>query len=218
MAKIHSALAQIMAECPAIGKDSKNTQQGYKFRGVDAVMNVFSPLLSKYGVLPVPEVLEQTREVKQNSKGTSLIYSILKVRYHFTADDGSEVCATVIGEGMDSGDKASNKAMSVAFKYAMFQIFCIPTEEMVDPDCESHEIVSIAPALICPDCGQPIRGITMGKRSFSPEEIAARTTETYGKAVCWDCASIRKDAAESKKRDNAIAALEAAYPDVVRSE
>ena len=38
---------------------------------------------------------------------------------------------------MDSGDKASNKAMSAAFKYACFQTFCIPTEEMQDPDAET---------------------------------------------------------------------------------
>jgi hypothetical protein len=43
---------------------------------------------------------------------------------------------------MDSGDKASNKAMSVAMKYAMFQMFMIPTEEMVDPDGESHDVTS----------------------------------------------------------------------------
>ena len=45
----------------------------------------------------------------------------------------------MIGEGMDSGDKASNKALAVAFKYACFQVFCIPTEEMKDPDAECHE-------------------------------------------------------------------------------
>ena len=38
---------------------------------------------------------------------------------------------------MDSGDKASNKAMSSAFKYACFQVFCIATEEMKDPDAET---------------------------------------------------------------------------------
>ena len=59
----------------------------------------------------------------------------------FRSTDGSEVCATVIGEGMDSADKSSNKAMAVAFKYACFQVFCIPTEEMAkdDPDAYSPE-------------------------------------------------------------------------------
>jgi hypothetical protein len=88
----------------------------------------------------VPEILEQTREERTNSKGTLLIYSICKVKYTFYAEDGSSISATVIGEGMDTGDKATNKAMSIAFKYACFQVFCIPTEEMVDPDAECHEV------------------------------------------------------------------------------
>lgn len=64
----------------------------------------------------------------------------MKVKYTFYAEDGTSVTATVTGEGMDSGDKSLNKAMSIAFKYACFQVFCIPTEEMVDPDGESHEV------------------------------------------------------------------------------
>ena len=81
-------------------------------------------------------MLESTREERVTAKGSALLSAILKVRYHFTAIDGSEVCATVIGEGMDSGDKASNKALAVAYKYACFQVFCIPTEEIkaADPD------------------------------------------------------------------------------------
>jgi len=94
----------------------------------------------KYKVFIVPEVLEQTREERTTKNGNTVIYSVCKVKYTFYADDGSSVQAVVVGEGMDSGDKATNKAMSIAFKYACFQTFCIPTEEMVDPDTESHEI------------------------------------------------------------------------------
>ena len=85
----------------------------------------------------VPEVNEQSREERQTQNGGILIYSILKVKFTFYADDGSNVSATVVGEGMDIGDKASNKAMSAAFKYACFEVLCIPTEEMKDPDAET---------------------------------------------------------------------------------
>ena len=129
-----------MSEIGAIGKNDKNTQQGFKYRGIDAVMNALAPALQKYKLFVVPEVLEQTREERTTTKGGVLIYSICKIKYTFYAEDGSFVTATVIGEGMDSGDKATNKAMSVAFKYACFQTFCIPTEEMVDPDAECHEV------------------------------------------------------------------------------
>jgi hypothetical protein len=68
-----------------------------------------------------------------------LIYSVIKVRYTFYTTDGSSVESVVVGEAMDSGDKSMNKAMSAAFKYACFQTFCIPTEEMIDSESESPE-------------------------------------------------------------------------------
>lgn len=137
---IYETISAVMGEIGAVGKDSKNQQQGFMFRGIDAVMNAISPALIKHHLFIVPEILEQTREERTNSKGTLLIYSICKVKYTFFAEDGSNISAVVIGEGMDTGDKATNKAMSIAFKYACFQVFCIPTEEMVDPDAECHEV------------------------------------------------------------------------------
>ena len=135
--KIYKAIAEIMGEIGAIGKDRKNQQQGFMYRGVEDVMNTLQPLFKKYGVFIVPEVMEHNREERQTKSGGNLIYSIMKIRHHFTAEDGSEVVSTTIGEGMDSADKASNKAMSIAFKYACFQVFCIPTEEMQDPDADT---------------------------------------------------------------------------------
>lgn len=137
---IFESINAVMKDIGAVGKDSKNTTQGFMFRGIDAVMNAINPALTKNKVFVVPEILDQTREERVNAKGTTLIYSICKVKYTFYAEDGSNVFAIVIGEGMDTGDKATNKAMSIAFKYACFQVFCIPTEEMKDPDAECHEV------------------------------------------------------------------------------
>lgn len=137
--KIYSAICTAMAEIGAIGKDSKNQQQDFMYRGVDAVTNALNPVLIKNHIFVVPEVMEQMREERQTKSGGNLLYSILKVKYTFYADDGSNISAIVTGEGMDSGDKASNKAMSVAFKYACFQVLCIPTEEMKDPDADAPE-------------------------------------------------------------------------------
>ena len=137
---IFESINKVMEDVGAIGKNSKNPQQGFMYRGVDAVMNALNPAMIKNGIFVVPTVLEQTREERTTSKGGLLIYSICKIKYTFYAKDGSSVDAIVIGEGMDSGDKATNKAMSVGFKYACFQVFCIPTEEMKDPDAEVHEV------------------------------------------------------------------------------
>lgn len=137
MGNIYQAITSIMDEGYAITKGKRNQQQGFMYRGIDDVMNTFQPLLAKHHVFVVPEVLEQDRQERTTGKGGSLLYSILRMKYTFFAEDGSHISAVVVGEGMDSGDKASNKAMSVAMKYAMFQVFCIPTEEMQDPDSES---------------------------------------------------------------------------------
>lgn len=133
---IYKALTAIQKEIGAIGKNKRSPGVTYAYRGIDDVMNELHPLLAEFGVTIVPEVMEQTRENRVMSKGTPMIYSIMKIRFHFYAIDGSEVMATVIGEGMDTSDKASNKAMAIAYKYACFQVFCIPTEEMAkaDPD------------------------------------------------------------------------------------
>lgn len=183
---IYEAIADIMKEGCAVQKNKRNTQQGFQYRGIDDVMNTFQPLMAERGIFLVPEVLEASREERQSTKGGNLIYSVLKIRYTFYASDGSSVSATVIGEGMDSGDKASNKAMAVAMKYAMFQTFCIPTEEMQDPDAESHDVkpkprpVEPTPdgdfQPVCADCGR---------------EIDARThdysVKYYKRPLCRDC-------------------------------
>ena len=137
MNNIYQSITNIMQESIAIGKEKLNKQHGFKYRGIDDVMNTFYPLLSKHKVFIVPEVLEQQREERTAKSGGNLIYSIMKIKYTFYAEDGTSVSAIIVGEGMDSADKASNKAMAVGMKYAMFQVFCIPTEEMPDPDSET---------------------------------------------------------------------------------
>ena len=145
--KIYDAINGIMAEIGAIGKDKKNQQQGFMYRGIDDVMNALQPALVKHKVFIVPEVTNEERsekvsikEYQGQKKESVLFYTRLGVTYKFFAEDGSFIEAKVIGEAMDSGDKATNKALSVAYKYACFQVFCIPTEELLDPDGESHEV------------------------------------------------------------------------------
>lgn len=147
---IFGLMGQAMREIGAIGKNTKNQQQGFMYRGIDAVYNALNPVMSKLGLFLCPEVLEQTREERVNKNGTTLLYSILKIKYTMYAPDGSNVSCVVIGEGMDSGDKASNKAMSVAMKYAAFQLFMIPTEELVDPDEEVHDVEPKAKVDVAP--------------------------------------------------------------------
>lgn len=130
-----------MDDVGVVTKSKQNKSgQPFMYRGIDDVMNALNPAMIKNKVFVVPEVLDQIREERTSQKGGNLIYSVCKIKYKFYAEDGSNIEAIVVGEAFDSGDKATNKAMSIAFKYACFQVFCIPTEEMKDPDANSYEL------------------------------------------------------------------------------
>lgn len=210
--KIYGAIAAAMNEIGAIGKNKRNQQQGFQYRGIDDVMNALYPILSKHGLFLAPEVLEHTREERTTKNGGNLIYSILKIRYTMYADDGSSVSATVIGEGMDSADKSSNKAMSVAMKYAMFQLFCIPTEEMIDPDSETPpESTPKKPVRICINCKNAVTPLKNGDKLVkTADEVADYSRKISGADMCWNCfkaweMNSVKDKKRSYERDDAYA-------------
>lgn len=136
MSKIHSVIPLIMGEVGAIEKRRRNQQQNYSFRGIDDAYSAFQPIFAKYGVFVMPTVLTTTREERQTKNGGALIYTMITVKHSFYADDGSCLECVTIGEAMDSGDKSSNKAMSAAMKYALLEVFCVPTE--ADNDTENH--------------------------------------------------------------------------------
>ena len=187
---IYESITAAMAEIGAVGKDKKNQQQGFMYRGIDAVMNAINPALVRNKIFVTPEILEQNREERTNKNGTTLIYSICKIKYTFYAEDGSSVSAVVIGEGMDSGDKATNKAMSIAFKYACFQVFCIPTEEMVDPDAEVHQVAQkpaqkpAQQAAQAPTTEQQVQDIAAQK--IDTTKVAALTAAAANNGVSID--------------------------------
>lgn len=137
---IFAALGRVNSEIDAIGKNSVNQQQRFKFRGIDDIYNALHPILARNGIIPVPDVIDMRREEKPTKSGGMLYFTLVTVRYTFVStEDGSSVSATVVGEGMDSADKSTSKAMSIALKYALFQVFTIPTEEFKDPDSETPE-------------------------------------------------------------------------------
>lgn len=188
--KIFSTINSVMSELGAIAKNKRNQQQGFSYRGVDDVMNALNPLMVKHKLFCVPKVLRNEREERQTSRGSNLLYSIVTMEYTLYAEDGSSVSAVVIGEGMDSGDKASNKAMAIAYKYAMFQIFSIPTEETA-PDADKDTPEETAPKQKqppkCERCGKAISGKQINGKWVDAGAVAATTQKKTGKCLCYDC-------------------------------
>ena len=140
MAEIYKALAAVNKSIKAIGKDRKNEQQGFKFRGIDDVMNELHSLFAANDIIILQTINSIDVTERTNQRGTVIFSVRVNITYHFTHSDGSSADVTVTGEAMDSGDKATTKAMSIALKYALLQMFLIPTEEEKDPDAQTHEV------------------------------------------------------------------------------
>ena len=138
---VYTAIAAVMDEISKAGisKDRKNDQQGYNFRGIDDVYNAMAPILAKAGLCILPVVKNREVVERTTARGSVLFYVTVHVDFNLvSAKDGSTHTISVVGEAMDSGDKATNKAMSAAYKYACMQAFCIPTEGDNDADKTTH--------------------------------------------------------------------------------
>lgn len=137
---VYKAIAKVtgMMAKEGISKDRKNQQQGYSFRGIDDVYNVLGGMLAETGLCIIPRVLSRSITEKQTKSGSPLFYVVVEAEFDLvSSDDGSKHVARAIGEAMDSADKATNKAMSAAYKYMAFQTFAIPTEGDNDADAQT---------------------------------------------------------------------------------
>lgn len=142
---VYRCILAVSADLAKIGvsKSRRNEQQNYRFRGIDEVMNALSPLLVAHGLIIIPRILTRSSTEHQSKGGGTLFYVVVEAEFDFVAvSDASTHTARMFGEAMDSADKATNKAMSAAYKYAAFQTFCIPTEGDgdTDADIQTHEV------------------------------------------------------------------------------
>lgn len=141
--EVYRAIARVSAQLAqeGIAKTRKNSGQGFNFRGIDEILNTLAPILAMNELVIIPRVTNLEKTEKQSRNGGALFSVSLRMEFDLiSAKDGSKHTAVVEGEAMDSGDKATNKAMSIAYKYMAILTFCIPTEGEHDPDEYSHEV------------------------------------------------------------------------------
>jgi hypothetical protein len=190
---VYQAIAEVQGELAKTGiaKNRKNTQgSGYMFRGIDDVYAALSPLLSAHKLVVIPRVLSREIIDRQSKSGGALFYVTVHAEFDFvSAIDGTTHTAATFGEAMDSGDKATNKAMSAAYKYAAFMTFAIPTEGDNDADGTTHEVAaqtrtnaSAKPPItdeqrdliqqLAPSAGKTLQGICEAYRITSLKELA----------------------------------------------
>lgn len=136
---VHVALARVMDEVQSISKASRNTQQNYNFRGIDAVVNAVGPAFRNHGMFCVPVRVELVGDERYVTKNDAHMRNITaRIRWRFYGPAGDYIEAESVGEAADAGDKAMPKSSSVAYRTLLLQALCIPTDE-ADPDASSHE-------------------------------------------------------------------------------
>lgn len=188
--KVYQAINRVQADLAksGISKDSTNTFDNYKFRGIDAVYNHLSPLLAKHGLCILPRMLSRSCEERQSAKGGALFYVTVDAEFDFVcAEDGSKHTVKTYGEAMDRGDKATNKAMSAAYKYAAFQAFAIPTEGDNDADAHTYEVKAapkhspVSADLVDPKRMSVIADVAEAvKQHFASDDIVGAYEEAHG--------------------------------------
>ncbi len=198
---VYKAINAVQADLAKTGivKDRRNAQQGYNFRGIDDVYNALAPLLAKHGLCILPRILSRDSQERQTAKGGTLFYVTVEAEFDFVcAEDGSKHVVRTFGEAMDSGDKATNKAMSAAYKYAAFQAFAIPTEADNDADAHTHEV---SPLVLDGLREAAMQGMGQLQRAYENNK------KTPGFAALWKThsESLKAAAAEADERLNSAA-------------
>jgi hypothetical protein len=144
VAQVYKAIADVARSVGRVGisKNRSNKQQGYAFRGIDDIYNALSSALVDAGLCIIPRILSRECVERTSKSGTQQFYVVVHAEYDIVAvADGSKHTASAFGEAQDAGDKATNKAMSAAYKYMAMQLFCIPTDGDNDADATTPEEV-----------------------------------------------------------------------------
>lgn len=182
---VYQLIAAVAAEIAqeGISKTRKNQQQGYNFRGIDDVYNALAPVIAKHGLVILPRCLSRELTERTNKSGGVIFSVTVEAEFDFVSShDGSKHTVKTYGEAMDSADKATNKAMSAAYKYAAFQTFCIPTEGDNDADAVTHQVAPRASRQAKAEASAPAAN---GPELMTADEVANITAlaEEVGKSV-----------------------------------
>ena len=211
---VYAAIVQVSKALSRDGIGKKRVAEAgaggrYQFRGIDDIYNAIASPLYEADLVIIPRVLERTVSERTNAKGTVMTYAVLTVEFDIvSAKDGSVHTARTMGEAMDSSDKATNKAMSAAYKYMAFQVFCIPTEGEGDVENHSHEK---SPSDSGRDLTAPLAASTRDWKTYESRHMSAlRNAAKGGKgALQEEWANVFED----MKRSNVPAEVRKAITD-----
>lgn len=134
---IYELIPQVMADIGAVAKSGASGVP-YQFRSIEQVMNALHPAMVKHGVFILPAKVISVRDDRVGQKQGHMV--MLTMGYRIYGPRGDYVEVEGVGESVDYSDKASNQAMSMAYKYAILETFCITTKDQQDGDKHSPQI------------------------------------------------------------------------------
>lgn len=182
------SMSAVMDKVRGLAKRERNAQQGFTFRGVDAVMNAVGPALRDVGAVIVPKVVSVEQRVGTGKNGGPLTTTRVTVEYTWHGPDGSTITGSAPGEAFDAGDKSTAKAMSVAYRTWLLQALCLPTDEP-DPDAHTYD----APPVSAADVARQELRAVLEQHRLPPQWAAEQYQERTGQplATTTDAAAIR---------------------------
>lgn len=133
--RVFQVIHAVMRDVMPVGKNQENKQQNYSFRGVDDAMSAMAGPMRNHGCFIAPEVAEH----KQRPRGDKGTHTVLTMVYRIFGPAGDCLVVSLPGEAMDTGDKSTNKAMSAALKYMLFQVFMIPVDSRSIADSDRDD-------------------------------------------------------------------------------
>jgi len=181
---IHERIIAIIDALPAIGRNQRNIQQNFNFRGIDDVLNALKPLLATHGVHYAPTVLERIYEPRQTGGGKIMHTVHLHVSWTFYGAQGDSITCATWGEGTDMGDKATNKALTASQKYALFNVFSIASEDQASTDSDGH-------------AAEETQGPTLSQRAY---RAALRITANKDDALAY-MSELKLKATQGEERE-----------------
>jgi hypothetical protein len=136
---LHRKLTEVMAAVDWQKKTGRNTQQNYAFVTAEQIKDAVRGPLAEKRVMVYTSVKSVERTEWQTKSGTTMFSATIHGEVTFADGDSGEMFTVeAAGEGMDSGDKALNKAQTAMVKYALINTFLIPTGD--DPEADSPEV------------------------------------------------------------------------------
>lgn len=146
MVPVGVAWLRVRRDIRAISKDQLYNQAGtrFNFRGVDTVVNVFGPVTLKHGVNVMSSNVEASYGEKTTAKGTKMRECSVLVTWTIMGPMGDTLTLQTMGEALDTADKATTKAQSVALRTLLLGFGLTPTHDK-DPDADRIERGNDAP-------------------------------------------------------------------------